>query len=451
MDNKIVILEDFFDFGVKNPINRLAYTKEDIEYKIKVTQKMKELGMDITMDKAGNICGTIKIGKNPKKTLVIGSHTDSVYDGGQYDGPVGVIVGLHTVEQLLNSNHINGIFKVAIYACEESSRFGNACIGSKFLNGNIVEEDFNNILDQKELKVGKKVTLKEAIQYAKSYIKENVEGIKEVEKIFDETDYALEAHIEQYETLQKQHKKQKQDLIGIVNSIGSALRVKYNVLGEAGHTGSTPMRKRKNAVDATAIIGKKVRKIGKIYEEKGLGRASQVEINTIGHGGSFNQIPNQAEGLIDFRLLGENTPEQVLEKFKKVTEKTAKKTKTKIATTVISKGNPIITSTTLNSNIASVCNKNNIQYLEMPSWAGQDTGYVPAKEKTMIFVPSKGGSHNPKETTKKEYIELASKIFTEVSQELLQERFKDRHVVEVNNNAKITSDLKKHEKHEMVL
>lgn len=87
----------------------------------------------------------------------------------------------------------------------------------------------------------------------------------------------------------------------------------------------------------------------------------------------------------------------------------------------------------------------------MPSWAGQDTGYVPAKEKTMIFIPSKGGSHNPKETTKKEYIELASKVFEHVSQELLQEKFKDRQVVELESNVKITSSEKRHEKDEKVL
>jgi len=445
MDKKIVNFEDFFDFKSKEPINRLAYTKEDIKYKIEIIQKMKELGMEITVDKAGNICGTIALGKNPKKILAIGSHTDSVYDGGQYDGSIGVIVGLDVVEKLINDKSVNGIVKVAIYACEESSRFGNACIGSKFLNGNITEEDFENILDQKELKEGNKITLKEAIEYEKSYLKENVEGIKEVEKIFDEADYALEAHIEQYEILHKQYKKQKKDIIGIVNSIGSALRVKYDVYGESGHTGSTPMKKRRNAVDATALIGRKVRKLGKKYEKQGLGRASQVEINTIGHGGSFNQLSSQAEGLIDFRLLGENTPEKVLDTFNNILQEvrgpTKKKTKTRIETTVVSKGNPIITSKKLNNNIADICNENEIKYIEMPSWAGQDTGYVPAKEKTMIFTLSKGGSHNPFESTKKKWLKLASKVLEDVSKELLQERFKDTYKVNANNNIVKNEDI----------
>ncbi len=429
----MVQLEDFFDFNSSEPINRLAYTEEDMKYKIKVIEKMQELGMTITVDKVGNICGSIAIGSNPEKTLAMGSHTDSVYDGGQYDGPVGVISGLQTVENLLKSKKINGIIKVAIYACEESSRFGNACIGSKYLNGNITEEDFDSIKDQKKLEQGEVITLREAIEYERHYLKQNVKGIKEVDKIFnkDEIDYSLEAHIEQYEILNNRYKNSKQQEIGIVNSVGSAVRIKYDVQGKAGHTGSTPMRKRKNAVDATALIGKKVRKLGKQYEEQGMGRASQVEINTIEHNGSFNQLSAKAQGLIDFRLLGENTPEKVMRDFGEIVEGVEKKTKTKIRSTVVSKGNPVITSKKLNSIIIDVCNQKQIKYLEMPSYAGQDTGYVPAKQKTMIFIPSKGGSHNPKERTKRKFIETATKVLTGTVQEVLKERFKDSYKCEV--------------------
>ncbi len=422
---RIVKLKDFFDFDSKEPINRLAYTEEDMEYKIKIIEKMKALGMQITLDKAGNICGTISIGNHPQKTIAIGSHTDSVYNGGQFDGPVGVIVGLQVAENLIKSKKCTGIIKVAIYACEESSRFGNACLGSKYLNGTITEKDFSSIVDQNALKQGKTVTLQEAIDFANSYLKEHVDGIQEVDKIFDTVDYSLEAHIEQYDSLKKAYKKNQQDTVGIINSIGSAVRIKYDVEGQANHTGSTPMKKRKNAVDATAFIGKKVRKLGKRYEKQGLGRASQVEINTPGHNGSFNQIPNQANGLIDFRLLGENTPENVLEDFENIKQQVEAKTKTKITTKVVSQGTPVVTSHFLNQKLNQICNHKGIQSIEMPSYPGQDTGYIPAKEKTMIFIPSTGGSHNPKEHTKKKFIQPATTLFTQLSRELLVERFKD--------------------------
>ena len=436
---RIIKLKDFFDFDSKEPINRLAYTEEDMEYKIKIIEKMKALGMQITLDKAGNICGTISIGNHPQKTIAIGSHTDSVYNGGQFDGPVGVIVGLQVAENLIKSKKCTGIIKVAIYACEESSRFGNACLGSKYLNGTITPEDFSSIVDQDALKKGKTITLQESIDFANSYLKEHVNGIQEVDKIFDSVDYSLEAHIEQYDSLKKAYKKNQQDTVGIINSIGSAVRLKYNVEGQANHTGSTPMKKRKNAVDATAFIGKKVRKLGKRYEKQGFGRASQVEINTPGHNGSFNQIPNQANGLIDFRLQGENTPEIVLEDFENIRQQVETKTKTKITSTVVSKGTPVVTSKELNQKLTTICNQKGIQSIEMPSYPGQDTGYVPAKEKTMVFIPSTGGSHNPEEHTKKKFIQPATTLFTQLSKELLEERFRDAQKVSSTPKSTYTS------------
>lgn len=428
----IVKLEDFFDFKSKKPINRLAYTKEDLDYKIQCIKKMQELGMTVSIDNAGNICGTISVGEDPKKTLAIGSHTDSVYDGGQYDGPVGVIVGLQTAENLINSHKCNGIIKVAIYACEESSRFGNACIGSKYLSGAIKEDDFDKITDQKAQNSGETITLRDAIDYSKSYLAEHIEGLEEVDKIFENVDYSLEAHIEQYEILHKKSRRffTEKDIIGIVTSIGSAVRVRYHVKGQSDHTGSTPMKRRKNAVDAASIIGTEVESLGKKFEKKGLGRASQVEISTPGHNGSFNQIPENAEGLIDFRLLGKNTPEHVLKNFARIKKSAERRTRTLIKPTIVSQGRPVITSSSLNIGLAAACDKKQISHIDMPSYAGQDTGYIPAKEKTMIFIPSTGGSHNPNEATKKRFIEATSTVFTEFSQELLVEKFKDRIVID---------------------
>ncbi len=348
----------------------------------------------------------------------------------------GVIVGLQAAENLIKSKQSNGILKVVIYACEESSRFGNACLGSKYLKGDLKEDDFDKIVDQKAADSGETISLRDAVSFARNYLLEHADGLDEVEKIFNEVDYSLEAHIEQYELLDKKSKKFllfEQDVLGIVNSIGSAVRVRYTVKGQSGHTGSTPMRKRKNAVDAASLIGTSVRNIGRKFEKNGLGRASQVEISTPGHNGSFNQIPENAEGLIDFRLLGENTPEKVLETFGKIKRSAERKTKTKILAKVVSKGSPVITSASLNEGLAKVCDKDKIAYSIMPSFAGQDTGYIPAKEKTMIFIPSTGGSHNPNESTKRRFIDMATRVFTDFSRSLLVEKLRDRIAVDLSS------------------
>ncbi len=432
-NDRIVKLQDFFNFDSKEPINRLAYTEADLEYKVKVINKMQELGMKITIDKAGNICGTIELGNNPTKTFAMGSHTDSVYNGGQYDGPVGVIVALQTTEEMIRRKNCNGILKVVIYACEESSRFGNACVGSKYLSKKLSEDDFEKYFDKKAQERGEIITLKSEIDKAREYLKEHVRGIEEVERIFDEVDYSLEAHIEQYESLYKKAKKTGEPTIGIIDSVGSAFRLKYNVKGETNHSGSTPMKKRRNPADTVGYIGLKVRKLGKKWEKEGLGRASQLIMSTIDDKGSLNQIAPEARGAIDFRLIGENTSENALEEFRKIKEKAYKKFKTEITEETVSTGSPAITSKKLNSKIEGICEELNINYYKMPSYPGQDTGYIPARKKTMIFIPSTEGSHNPNESTTKESIENATQVFTCLAEDLLIERKIDKFKVDVNS------------------
>lgn len=425
----MVKLEEFFNFNASEPINRVAYTEEDIKYKIRIIKKMQELGMKVTVDEALNICGTMAIGNHPEKILAIGSHTDSVGNGGQYDGPAGVIAALQVAEQLGKAKEINGIIKVAIYSCEESTRFRNACIGSKYLNGDIMRKDFSTIIDENG------ITLEQATKQAKENLMEQTEGIEEVDKIFgkEEIDYSLESHIEQYQTLQERYKKSGKEQIGIITSVGSAVRIEYEAQGEKAHTGSTPMKERQNAFDAICFIGKKVRKLGKKYEKQGLGRASQIGGNIIDDDGGYNQIKDRAKARIDFRLFGENTPEKVLEDFNEIIQKVEKKTKTKIIPTIASKGTPTITNPELNAMIAKICEQKGMEYIETISAAGQDTGYIPAKQKTMIFIRSEGGSHNKKEKTDQEAMKASIEILQETARELLKERFKDKYKSEVQN------------------
>ena len=145
----LINLDDFFEFGNQAPINRIAYTEEDAKYKLKCIKAMQDLGMEISIDYAGNICGTLKGDMANGRTFVMGSHTDSVFDGGQFDGPVGVYMALKTVEQIKASNQKRfGNIKVVIFSCEESSRFSKACIGSQYLSGKLSLEQLANLKDR---------------------------------------------------------------------------------------------------------------------------------------------------------------------------------------------------------------------------------------------------------------------------------------------------------------
>lgn len=226
----MIEVEDFFDIDntgnpTKNPINRLAFSKEDILYKIKYIKAMQDLGMEVTIDKIGNICGTIPGKLFKDKSIICGSHTDSVDNGGQFDGPLGVYAALKTAENIINSGKENLVnYKAIIYASEESTRFaGKACLGSKYLRGDIT--DFDSIKSRNNEPLSE--ILKEYKKELSAELeKNNCQPIKEVDKVIDQEEIvtALEGHIQQSDDLKKLGKQ-----IGICTSITAPYRVKIDI------------------------------------------------------------------------------------------------------------------------------------------------------------------------------------------------------------------------------
>lgn len=217
-----------------NLCGRLGYSKNDVEYKLKIIKKMKELGMKVKVDGAGNICGTLEGNGKSNKSILMCSHTDSVKDGGQYDGPVGVISGLKVVEDIKDKVDKNEIeldcnLKVIVWACEESNRFGKACIGSKWVEGTLTKGDFQ-ILEKLDKPEEEKRTLQEAIgEYIEDLKSSGIEGIEYVDKVVDMEEIlkAYEVHIEQYQYLYEN------DIdVGIVYSITAPYRMEVQIDGK---------------------------------------------------------------------------------------------------------------------------------------------------------------------------------------------------------------------------
>lgn len=222
--------EDFFEIinniPTKKPINRNAFTKEDVAYKVKCIKAMQDLGMTVTLDKIGNICGTIPGKLYSDKSIICGSHTDSVDDGGQFDGPLGVYCALKTAENIVSSGKTNAInYKAIIYTCEESTRFkGKACLGSKYLRGDKL--DFDAIISSRD-----GLSLRECIanykaELTKQLQESGLEPLIEVDKVVSQSEIvtALEGHIEQADVLRESGKN-----IGLCTSIVAPYRLHADI------------------------------------------------------------------------------------------------------------------------------------------------------------------------------------------------------------------------------
>lgn len=227
----MVNINDFFDFEDNSTINRIAYSIEDAKYKLKVMKTMQDIGMKISIDDVGNICGTFTGNYAKKKNLAILSHTDSVKDGGQFDGPVGVYMALKSAENFKNStNKQYGNLRTIICACEESTRFSKACLGSSYVSGKLSYNQISALKDKKG------ISFNDAIAEYKDYIFSHLadygidlNNIELVDKIIEENEIteAIESHIEQSEILLDSDNK-----IGIIDSIGKTVRGDIRVNGK---------------------------------------------------------------------------------------------------------------------------------------------------------------------------------------------------------------------------
>ena len=197
-----------------------------------LTTWMHEAGITTRIDAAGNLVGKYGDGA---KSLLIASHIDSVRDGGRYDGPLGVMLGIEVVEALRGRTLP---FAIEIYAFgdEEGSRFPSAMLTSRAVAGR---------LDAADLEVSDRdgTTLSEALLGIGCQAETFLDARR------DPNDFLayIEAHIEQGPVLEAEKLA-----LGTVTAIAAQLRFEVTVRGVAGHAGTNSMALRKDALTAAA-------------------------------------------------------------------------------------------------------------------------------------------------------------------------------------------------------
>ena len=246
-----------------------------------------ELGMkacgfdDVRIDAVGNVVGIYKAATTGAKTLMTGSHYDTVRNGGKYDGRLGIFVPMACVRELARAGkRLPFNLEVVGFAEEEGQRYKATFLGSGALVGDFKTE----WLDQHD---ADGITLRQAMKQA---------GLKieDIPKLTRNAAHYLgfvEVHIEQGPVLNEL------DLpLGVVTSINGSVRFVGEVIGMASHAGTTPMDRRRDAAAAVAELA--------LYVEK---RAAQQPnlVGTIGMltvpNGSINVVPGRCQFSLDLR------------------------------------------------------------------------------------------------------------------------------------------------------
>jgi allantoate deiminase len=242
-----------------------------------VKRWMEEAGLHVTLDDWGNVIGRLASAHPGAKTLLIGSHLDTVRNAGRYDGPLGVILGLAACEELLRLG-IALPFHVDVigFSDEEGVRFQSTYLGSKAVAGLITDEDMK-LVDE----VG--VTLAQAVG--------NPAKLPATRYAAGELLGYVEAHIEQGPVLEAGG-----HALGIVTAIAAQSRYTFTFTGRAGHAGTTPMTLRQDALAGAAEFISLVEKVG--LETEGLvATVGQIKVQP----NVSNVIPQDVTLCLDLR------------------------------------------------------------------------------------------------------------------------------------------------------
>jgi|TARA_B100000929_G_scaffold144168_1_gene114085 N-carbamoyl-L-amino-acid hydrolase len=356
-------------------LSRVAYTDADIDGRKYVMQLMKSAGMVVYIDEGGNIIGKLKGKDNDLPPIAIGSHIDSVPEGGSYDGNVGSLSAIevaHTIrENYLTLNHP---LIVVIFQNEEGGLFG-----SKIMTTGLTDQELG-------LRSSSGYAIKEGIKR----IGGNLKKLEDAKLKKNEWTAYVELHIEQGAFLYDENLE-----IGIVEGIVGIKQWEVVITGFANHAGTTPMDKRNDALYAAALYVQSVHEIGK--------NTPGNQVATVGmikpFPGAPNVIPGKVNASLEIRDLDEKKIDSIYKKIKRSTKKIAKKTGTTFQFQQTINIIPEPTNDLISKAIFEASNDLKLKSKFMPSGAGHDAQeMVQICPIGMIFVPSKNGiSHSPKE------------------------------------------------------
>lgn len=376
-------------------INRFSFTHEEQLAINLITSFMKEAGMTVTTDAVGNIIGTFGEGT---ETIMLGSHIDTVPEGGKYDGALGVLAAIEIVQTIHEQQlALSKKIQVVAFKDEEGTRFGFGLIGSRAMAGLLTHKQ----LQQKDM-AG--ITIEEAMkQFHLSPLP--LENVKR-----SDIKAYLEMHIEQGKALENEELP-----VGIVSGIAAPLWLEVTVTGISEHAGATPMPIRHDALTAASEM---ILAIEHMLNNTTTSVATVGKLNVEPNG--VNVIPGKVTFTIDIRDIDEqkiSTLEtNIIDQLKKIAERR----NVTIDSKVLQRVKPAKTDAFLNRQLTKIIEKNGIRPYSLISGAGHDAMNIAAVAPIcMLFVRSKDGiSHNSLEYSSDEDIIIATNIFYDTVLEL---------------------------------
>ncbi len=363
--------------------DRVAYSSHDIAARKFLIQQLKDLGLDVSVDFAGNIIGK-KAGSNPElRPIAFGSHIDEVPNGGDYDGPVGSMGAIEVIQSLIESKTITRHpLEIIFFTNEEGG-----VVGSRALAGQLSEEALT-------MKSSSGLSQSEGIKAVGG----NPDRIKEVRREKGALAAFLELHIEQGGNLEREGIQ-----IGVVEGIVAIEWWQFRFKGKANHAGTTPMNMRKDPMLPAARFILAVNEIVNSHDGAQVGTVGKIEAFP----GAGNVIPGEVTLNLELRDLSSEKIWSIYREIESKARQLAKDSQTELSITHQEVAStPALADPMIQKVIESSAKQLGLSSMYLPSGAGHDAQEMARLAPIgMIFIPSKGGiSHSPEEYSSPEDI-----------------------------------------------
>ena len=376
--------------GIAGGNNRQTLTDEDAEGRALFQKWCEDAGMKMGVDTMGNMFAS-RAGSDPDALPVyVGSHLDTQPTGGKYDGVLGVLGGLEVI-RTLNDLDVTTKHPIVVvnWTNEEGTRFAPAMLASGVFAGKHDQEWAYDRVDSEGKKFGDE--LKRI-----GWVGDEKVGAREMHAMF-------ELHIEQGPILEAENKD-----IGVVTH-GQGLRwIECKITGKESHTGSTPMRMRKNAGRGLALVTELVHEIAMKHQPNAVGAIGHIDV----YPNSRNINPGQIVCTVDMRTHLLDILEAMVAEFEEKAPKLCSEIGVDFECSIVGQFNPPAFDEGCVSAVREAAEELGYSHMDIVSGAGHDACWINDLAPTaMIMCPCEDGlSHNEAEEISKEWAQAGTDV-----------------------------------------
>jgi N-carbamoyl-L-amino-acid hydrolase len=362
-------------------VNRPTFSEAHLAARKWFRKQIKPAGLEFRTDGAGNHSAFLECGNKDAQTLLLGSHLDSVPNGGRFDGALGVIAAfevLRTIKEAGNRLRFN--LEAIDFTDEEGTLVG--LLGSAALAGYLRPEILQNPRGGRESLVEgmKRAGLSDESMLSAARSKSSLAGY-------------LELHIEQGKRLERAGID-----IGIVSAIVGISSYRLSFIGRADHAGTTTMDDRLDASLGASAFTLAAREIVMNDFPDCVVNVGRMEFAP----GAFNIVPARVDVSLEFRSPDEEELQQLDRTLLECAQQEALRFGLDLKVEFLGKHSPTVMSKKIQQTFADACEMLGLTHISLVSGAGHDgQSLADICPVGMIFVPSvEGASHSPREFTK---------------------------------------------------